>query len=386
MTNYFRKGKSLYASTSNTFSTGEGETITPASVSGLPTDTEITLTFDRVDSSGTATPTKLERIIGTISGGNFVVSSGGRGADGTTEQAHTSPVVEYIFNAKDLNDMVSGFLVQHLTTGAHNNITASNITASSISINGDSVPTASSTTTFTNKTLTSPKLNENVVLSATATQLNALTTLTSDGWTAATGTWTYASASTITVPSGAASIYQKGDRIKLTQTTAKYFVIVTVADTLLTVTGGTDYTVANAAITSPYYSHQINPVGYPTWFDWTPSWSCSGSMSISAGTVSRKQFKVDGASCTIAVNYSAFTLGGSAATSILFTLPVNFADSVSEFNSNTNACPIVDGGTSKIGKVNCNSTTQALVQNTNVSNWTLGTTNSYIMAMLTYEI
>jgi hypothetical protein len=44
--------------------------------------------------------------------------------------------------------------------------------------------------------------------------------------------------------------HKNGDKIKLTQTTVKYFYIVGVANTLLTVTGGSDYTVANAAITN----------------------------------------------------------------------------------------------------------------------------------------
>jgi len=130
MADLLRKTKSLYASTTNTFSTGTGVTITPNSVSGLPTDTEITLTFDRVDSTGAATPTAMERIIGTISGGNFVVRtspSTGRGADGTSDAAHTSPVVEYIPNAKDSNDLIDAILVEHLQTGAHGNVTASTI-------------------------------------------------------------------------------------------------------------------------------------------------------------------------------------------------------------------------------------------------------------------
>lgn len=122
MASYFKKAKSLYASTANTFGTGTSVTITPASVSGLPTDTEITLTFDRVDSSGTATPNAMERIIGTISGGNFVVRtspSSGRGADGTSDAAHTAPVVEYIYNAKDMNDEVDGILIEHNQDGTH---------------------------------------------------------------------------------------------------------------------------------------------------------------------------------------------------------------------------------------------------------------------------
>jgi hypothetical protein len=133
MADYLRKYKSNYSSTSNSFSTGSGETITPNSVSGLPTDTEITLTFDRVDSGGTATPTKMERVIGTILGGNFVTRTSpasGRGADSSTEQAHTSPVVEMIWNAKDWNDLIDCILVQHTQAGAHKAITTSQITAS----------------------------------------------------------------------------------------------------------------------------------------------------------------------------------------------------------------------------------------------------------------
>lgn len=98
------------------------------------------------------------------------------------------------------------------------------------------------------------------------------------GWTVAPGTWTYASATTINVPAGAASIYQVGDKIKLTQNTVKYFYITAVADTLLTVTGGSDYTVESATITSPYYSHQANPLGFPGVFNYTPA------LAVDSGT------------------------------------------------------------------------------------------------------
>jgi hypothetical protein len=135
MSDLLRKYKSLYSSTSNSFGTGTGETITPNSVVGLPTDTEITLTFDRVDATGAATDAKMERIIGTISGGNLVVRTSpatGRGADGTTDVAHTSPVVEMVFNAKDWNDSVDWGLVEHQQSGAHKAITSSLVTASNI--------------------------------------------------------------------------------------------------------------------------------------------------------------------------------------------------------------------------------------------------------------
>jgi len=83
------------------------------------------------------------------------------------------------------------------------------------------------------------------------------------GWVSAGESWSYASASTITVPSGAASKYSVGMKIKITQTTDKFFYISAVADTVLTVNGAGLYTVANAAITSPYYSSQATPHNFP---------------------------------------------------------------------------------------------------------------------------
>ena len=135
-----------------------------------------------------------------------------------------------------------------------------------------------------------------------------------DGWIPAEQTWTYASATTITVPSGAASRYQKGDKIKLTQTTVKYFYIIGVADTVLTVTGGSDYTVANAAITSPYYSHVENPMGFPAYFSYTPTISgFTSNPTISA------RFKVSGTICT----YSHPRIEGTSnAGTVTITLPI----------------------------------------------------------------
>lgn len=125
-----RKAKSLFSTTLNTgISTGTSDTITPNSVSGLPTDTEITLTFDRVDSAGTATPSKMERITGIISAGNLITYT--RGIDGSTEQAHASgAVIEYIWNADDWNDHIDHHKVEHNDNGTHQNITASTIVAS----------------------------------------------------------------------------------------------------------------------------------------------------------------------------------------------------------------------------------------------------------------
>ena len=91
------------------------------------------------------------------------------------------------------------------------------------------------------------------------------------GWLAAGETWTYSSADApafiFTVSGDKTTKYSAGMRIKLTQTTVKYFIITSVVfstpNTIITVYGGTDYTLANAAITLPYYSTHKAPQGFP---------------------------------------------------------------------------------------------------------------------------
>jgi hypothetical protein len=197
MADLFKKGKSLFSTTSNSFGSGSGETITLASASGLPVDTEITLTFDR-EVAG-----KLERIIGTVSGTNFAIRL--RGADSTTDQSHTSPTVEYIWNAKDLNDIVDGILVGHTQEGAHSNALVTTLKATGAVVNtgtsdvtivtpkaiADSylggatsnlqtqisaLPTPTSTTTFTNKRITKRILSATSYTTDTGTSLNCDTT------------------------------------------------------------------------------------------------------------------------------------------------------------------------------------------------------------------
>lgn len=158
----------------------------------------------------------------------------------------------------------------------------------------------------------------------TKLQKNQIATTLIDGWTPADATWTYASASTITVPSGAASIYQKGDRIKWTQTTVKYGVIVAVADTVLTIAVNTDYTVANAAITANYYSHQANPLGYPGSFTYTVNATSGWTTTVSC----TYKYTVLGNVCFI-YSDGDFTAGGTSnSATIVVPLPMSCSTSV----------------------------------------------------------
>lgn len=112
------------------------------------------------------------------------------------------------------------------------------------------------------------------------------------GWISVSDTLTYASASSFTVPGDKTATFRFGARIKLTQTTAKYFVVKNVSfssSTTVTVTGGDDYSLANAAITGPFVSYMDSPVGFPVFFNYTPTYSgwssttalvCKFSMSV----------------------------------------------------------------------------------------------------------
>ena len=112
-----------------------------------------------------------------------------------------------------------------------------------------------------------------------------------DGWTSA-GAWTYASANTINVPAGAVARFGIGDRVKFTQTTVKYGVIVAVADELITLAGNDDYAVADATISANYYSHEMSPIGYPNWFNYTPTADGVSAMTFENLVITTAKFNI----------------------------------------------------------------------------------------------
>jgi len=67
--------------------------------------------------------------------------------------------------------------------------------------------------------------------------------------------------------------FPTGTKIKFTQTTVKYFYVLSATygtNTVLTLTGGSNYSVANAAITNFNYGHGV-AYEFPEWFNWTPT-------------------------------------------------------------------------------------------------------------------
>lgn len=54
-----------------------------------------------------------------------------------------------------------------------------------------------------------------------------------------------------------------GNRIRLSQTSNKYFLVTAITSTIITLFGGTDYTLTNSTITAPYFSNIYAPHGFP---------------------------------------------------------------------------------------------------------------------------
>lgn len=107
-----------------------------------------------------------------------------------------------------------------------------------------------------------------------------------DGWIEVSDSWTYASTTTVTVPTDATTKYSVGDKVKFTNSTLKYFTVTAVAATTLTLVGQTTETVANAAISGISYSHLRSPVGdnspfTPVAFRGTTTQSIPDSASFS---------------------------------------------------------------------------------------------------------
>ena len=145
-----------------------------------------------------------------------------------------------------------------------------------------------------------------------------------DGWTPINSTLYYISANSFYIAGDWTSKINIRDKIKFTQTNPKYFIVTAVSysspNTTFTVMAGTTYTVANAGITLPYFSHGLSPVGFPASFAYTPTITAtSGTFtSVSAtGIFSAVGRRVD-------FKYAiTITTNGTAAGAVVATMPIS---------------------------------------------------------------
>lgn len=210
----------------------------------------------------------------------------------------------------------------------------------------------------------------------------------SDGWTSSADTWVYASASTFTIAGvDRTATFTKGTRLKFTQTTAKYAVVVGSTfstNTTVTIAVNTDYTIANATITSPNYSYQMNPQGYPGWFSViAPTFYGIDDGAGGQPTMAVNKLKVDGATASIHIRLSS---AYKASTNSYFYLDGTSYPTAS--NSPARTC-IGHGHSQTIGDLNLGLTIGTI--STNYYWWwdssvTDNTQFSNISALIVYEI
>ena len=113
------------------------------------------------------------------------------------------------------------------------------------------------------------------------------------------------------------------------------------------------------------------------WYTWLPTYTASASMTYTSTTVCK--YRIDGRKMSIVMNISG-TTGGTASTTILATLPMNYI-TVSQ-----GACQLYDAGiASRIAFFSLTGSSQIQFLTNSVANWGLGASREAYVATF-YEI
>ena len=141
------------------------------------------------------------------------------------------------------------------------------------------------------------------------------------GWNAVYDTWTYNAPGVINVVGVATDRYAVGDKLKLKiGGVQKYYYIIAVGATTITVTGGSDYTHEAGTVSEIYHSHQASPVGFAHWFSWVGTFTgwVAGSPSVYI-----TRFSMTGKTVHF---YISMSDGTSNANNATLTLPIIMAN------------------------------------------------------------
>ncbi|OQB17227.1 MAG: hypothetical protein BWY14_01255 [Parcubacteria group bacterium ADurb.Bin192] len=268
---------------------GTVTTIPLSSSSGLPTDTAVVATIDRVDANGIATPSLEESVVGVVSGNNLVTCT--RGVEGTAQAHSAGAVVEILFTNKVWGDLIDGILAEHSQAGAHTTDTISEKTADA------------------GVTVDSLKIKDGRIAGW-------------DGWSELT-TLTRVSDTTATLSGDWTDRLQKGDKLWWKSNgVSRYNYIIGISysapNTTITITAGyvsaaNDSRFENGqTITEPRYSKVANPQGFPGWFNVAaPVFDVNTYDNGSGGqpTTSECRMKIDGCQCTVHYHGSGVKAG-----------------------------------------------------------------------------
>jgi hypothetical protein len=150
------------------------------------------------------------------------------------------------------------------------------------------------------------------------------------GWISAV--WlspTRTGATTFTVAEDVSAIIGKGDKLKFTDTTTKYLVVASAVWnagtglTTITTYATSDYAfVGNPSAIS--YSHLENPLGWPEWFNFTPTITVAGGTAPTYTANFVNRYTVKGKQVTVSFTWvnAAGGVAGAGAAALICTLPV----------------------------------------------------------------
>lgn len=151
------------------------------------------------------------------------------------------------------------------------------------------------------------------------------------GWEFVSEVLTYSNSTTVTIVSGGTNRYQIGDKIRYKQGGSyKYGVVIGVTSTTLTIFGGSDFTIANSAITDVYVSRVQNPFGFPDWFNYSITVTWNGTTPGGTTTIVSK-FRLDGRTCFVFVKGN-YTTAGANNTQLDFAGPMAAAVTAGEYS------------------------------------------------------
>lgn len=170
------------------------------------------------------------------------------------------------------------------------------------------------------------------------------------GWIPDASTWTYASAQTFTIAGDVTATFIKGLRLKFTQTTVKYAVVLSSSygapNTTITIATNTDYVIANAAISATFYSYMNDPQGWPDWFAYAPAMSneTSTQPTLNNGTLTGR-YTIKGHTCIgqLKLVWGSSTAAGTGVR-LNFSLPVAVSASA-PLNTMVGSAKVLDSGT-----------------------------------------
>ena len=130
----FRKGVAQWSGNIGSAGISDAvvKTVPLASTSGLPTDTAVMITVNRVDTNGKKTG-NYEGIVGVVSGSNLIDCI--RGVEGTAQAWTGGTVVEVLHTASNINELIDGILAEHNQDGTHKDTLVTSLKATGAEIN-----------------------------------------------------------------------------------------------------------------------------------------------------------------------------------------------------------------------------------------------------------